>query len=189
MNIGKYTHDEFMELARSFHNYPAPGLIIGGYMVEMARKGMPEGVLFDAISESKQCLPDAVQLLTPCTVGNGWLRIYDFGLYAVSLYDKHTGIGVRVHLDVDKMGAYPEIRSWFLKLKPKQEQDSERLQAEIREAAEDILTIKPIALRPDLLGHRSAGPITQCPQCKEYYPAKFGALCCSCQGDSPFLSE
>lgn len=31
-----------------------------------------------------------MQLLTPCTVGNGWLRIMNFGIYAVSLFDKRT---------------------------------------------------------------------------------------------------
>jgi hypothetical protein len=41
MLIGLHTHDEFMEVARNFHGYPAPGLIIGGYMVELARQGLP----------------------------------------------------------------------------------------------------------------------------------------------------
>ena len=121
MSIGSRTHEEFMEEARAFHGYPAPGLIIGGYMVELAKRHMPEGVLYDAISETAHCLPDAVQLLTPCTVGNGWLRVLPFGIYAVTLYDKRTGEGVRVHLDNDKLGPYDEIRCWFLKERPKGE--------------------------------------------------------------------
>ena len=91
MSIGSRTHEEFMEEARAFHGYPAPGLIIGGYMVELAKRHMPEGVLYDAVSETAHCLPDAVQLLTPCTFGNGWLRVLPFGIYAVTLYDKATG--------------------------------------------------------------------------------------------------
>ena len=70
-----FSFDDFVELATWFHNYPAPGLLLGGYMVEEAKRHIPEGVLFDAVSETSWCLPDAVQLLTPCTVGNGWLRI------------------------------------------------------------------------------------------------------------------
>ena len=113
MSIGSRTHEEFMEEARAFHGYPAPGLIIGGYMVELAKRHMPEGVLYDAVSETAHCLPDAVQLLTPCTFGNGWLRVLPFGIYAVTLYDKATGEGVRVELDNDKLEPYDAIRSWF----------------------------------------------------------------------------
>ncbi len=186
MSIGSWTHDEFMEQARKFHGYPAPGLIIAGYMVEMARNALPQGILFDAISETGQCLPDAVQLLTPCTVGNGWLRIYNFGLYALSLFDKHTGTGVRVHLDVEKLGPYPEIRSWFLKEKTKAEQDTEKLQQEIREAGQNILTLRPIQLLTSALGHKGKGAIVRCPLCGEWHPAPFGGICRSCQGESPY---
>lgn len=186
MSIGPWTHDQFMEEARTFHGYPAPGLIIGGYMVEMARKALPEGILFDAISETTHCLPDAVQLLTPCTVGNGWLRIRNFGIYAVSLFDKHTGKGVRVHLDVDKLAPWPEIRAWFLKEKTKAEQDTDALQREIREAGESLLTLRPVLLRQDALGHKGKGRIVRCPLCGEWHPASFGGICRSCQGESPY---
>lgn len=77
MNIGPWTHDAFMEEARKFHGYPAPGLIIGGYMVELARQQLPQDVLYDAITETAHCLPDAVQLLTPvpvATAGSGFFR-------------------------------------------------------------------------------------------------------------------
>ena len=37
MNIGSYTFQEFKRLAENFHGYAAPGLLIGGYMVEMAK--------------------------------------------------------------------------------------------------------------------------------------------------------
>ncbi len=88
MDIGPHTFDEFLELAREFHGYPAPGLIIGGYMVQKAKGYIPEGTLYNAVVETAWCLPDAVQMLTPCTIGNGWLRIFHLGLYAVGLYDK-----------------------------------------------------------------------------------------------------
>ncbi len=186
MTIGPWTHDAFMEQARKFHGYPAPGLIIAGYMVEMARNALPEGILFDAISETGQCLPDAVQLLTPCTVGNGWLRIHNFGLYALSLFDKHSGAGVRVHLDVEKLAPYPEIRAWFLKEKTKAEQDTDKLQQEIREAGQSILTMRPIQLRASALGHKGKGAIARCPLCGEWHPAMYGGICRSCQGESPY---
>ena len=186
--IGKYTHDEFMDMARFFHNYPAPGLIIGGYMVEMARAGLPKDILFDAICESANCLPDAVQLLTPCTTGNGWLRIVNLGLYALCLYDKFTGKGVRVRLDPDKLGPWSEIRCWHFKEKPKKEQDSERLQREIREAGYDILTAQEVQVAPAYVGKTGAGPIGLCPLCGEPYPVRHGGICRSCQGESPYMA-
>ena len=70
MNIGSYTFQEFKRLAENFHGYAAPGLLIGGYMVEMAKARIPEGTLFEAVVETRKCLPDAVQLLTLCSAGN-----------------------------------------------------------------------------------------------------------------------
>lgn len=186
MTIGPWTHDQFMEEVRKFHGYPAPGVIIGGYMVEMARRALPEGILYDAVSETVQCLPDAVQLLTPCTAGNGWLRIRNFGIYALSLFNKHTGEGVRVHLDVDKLTPWPEIRAWFLKEKTKAEQDSERLQQEIRDAGAGILSIRPVRIRAAVLGHKGKGQVIRCPLCGDWYPSVFGGICRSCQGESPY---
>jgi formylmethanofuran dehydrogenase subunit E len=66
----------FQELSAAvthFHGYPAPGVLIGRYMVQEAKSHIKELVLYDAICETSRCLPDAVQMLTPCTVGNGWL--------------------------------------------------------------------------------------------------------------------
>lgn len=188
MHIGSWTHDEFMEAAKKFHGYPAPGLIIGGYMVTMARNALPEGILFDALSETGQCLPDAVQMLTPCTVGNGWLRIVNFGIYAVSLFNKHTGEGFRVSLDVTKLGPWPEIRAWFLKEKTKAEQDTDALQAQIRDAGMQMLTISPIVIRPERMQHKGKGRVMACPLCGDWYPASFGGICRSCQGESPYAA-
>lgn len=184
--IGPYTVDEFIEAAARFHGYAAPGLILGGFMVHEARAHIPEGVLFDAISETAWCLPDAVQMLTPCTVGNGWLRIFNLGLYAVSLFDKHTGRGVRVAVETKLLDPYPTIREWLFKLKPKKEQDSDRLRAEIRTAGASICSVREIALRPEFMGGRGKGAIAACPACNQAYPARDGSVCRSCRGESPY---
>lgn len=184
--IGPYTVDEFIDAASRFHGYAAPGLILGGFMVHEARSHIPEGVLFDAISETSWCLPDAVQMLTPCTVGNGWLRIFNLGLYAVSLFDKHTGKGVRVAVETDRLGAHPAIREWLFKLKPKKEQDSDRLREEIRTAGASICSVMEIALRPEFMGGRGKGSIAACPSCGQAYPSRDGSVCRSCRGESPY---
>jgi formylmethanofuran dehydrogenase subunit E len=103
MKIGSYSYDEYVHLVKSFHGSLAPGLVIGGFIVDLALKNLPEGEFFDAICETSVCLPDAVQLLTPCTIGNGWMKIFDTGRFAVTLYEKESGEGVRVYLETSDM--------------------------------------------------------------------------------------
>lgn len=186
-NVGQYTFDEYLDLIGRFHSYPAPGLIVGGYMVEMAKRHMPEGVLYDAISEAASCLPDAIQLLTPCTAGNGWLKIVNLDRYALSLFNKYTGEGVRVFLDVGKLDAHDEIRSWYLKLKTKKEQDSDKLRRQMREAGESVLTLQAVKAAPQFIGKTSKGAIAVCPLCGEAFPKVHGAICKGCQGEAPYL--
>ena len=181
------TPEAFLEHVAAFHGYPAPGLVVGAFMVDAARRGLPEGTLFEAVSETISCLPDAVQLFTPCTVGNGWLRIKNLGRYALTLYDKYTGQGFRAHLDLEKMKEYPEIAAWFLKTKAKKDQDSDRLRRDMFEAGEAVLTVRPVTVGPGYLGKSSKGAITVCPGCGEAYPAAHGTLCLGCRGEAPFI--
>ncbi|MBU0987210.1 MAG: trehalose-binding protein [Proteobacteria bacterium] len=187
MNIGPYTFEDFLDLVASFHGNAAPGVVIGGIMVEAARSRLPERILFDALAETRACLPDAVQLLTPCTIGNGWLKVIDLGRFALSLYDKYTGDGVRVFLDPARVKDWPEINNWYLKLKPKQEQDKDLLLDQIKAAGRNLLGLKAVKFRPQFLGKRRRGKVTLCPLCREGYPAQDGGICRACQGDSPFL--
>ncbi|WP_419785997.1 FmdE family protein [Pseudodesulfovibrio sp.] len=188
MNIGNYTFEEFKAIAKSFHGYPAPGLLIGGYMVEAAKARIPEGTLFEALVESGKCLPDAVQLLTLCSTGNNWMKVKLLGRYAVSLYDKFTGKGVRVAVDAKKLADWPEIRAWFLKEKPKAEQDTDKLFEEIEQAGDTICTVRPIVVDKKYLGHGHMTSIDICPICGEAYPGSDGSICRGCQGEDPYVS-
>ena len=189
MHIGSYSFDEFLDLIKSFHGHIAPGLIIGGFMVDLAQRRLPTGVLYDAICETRNCLPDAVQLLTPCTIGNGWLKVINLGRFAVNLYDKFEGGGVRVWLDAAKAADWPEINNWFLKLTPKAEQDKELLLAQIKAAGPGLLSWRPVNIRPHLLTQKRRGRIVICPLCREAYPARDGGICRACQGEVPYLEE
>lgn len=184
-----FSFDSFVELATWFHNYPAPGLLLGGYMVEEAKKHIPEGTLFDAVSETSWCLPDAVQLLTPCTIGNGWLRVQNLGVYALSLFDKHTGEGIRVRLDPAKLEPYPHTLCWLMKTKTKPEQNSEELRREIRDHGPEMLSVEPVQVKPEVVNKRSKGSIALCPICGDAYPEFHGAICRSCSGDSPYQKQ
>lgn len=189
MNIGPHTFQEFKDMAAAFHGYPAPGLLIGGYMVEMARAALPKDILFEAVVESRKCLPDAVQLLTPCSTGNNWMKVINLGRYAVSLYDKFSGEGVRVSVDVDKLEDWPQIKGWFLKLVPKKDQDTPRLFQEIEDAGDTILSLTTITVHKRLLGHAHMSRIDRCPICGEAYPTSDGAICRGCQGEAPYESQ
>ncbi len=184
--VGPYTWEEFLERIRQFHSYPAPGVLVGGVMVAMAMEQIPAGVLFNAICETSSCLPDSVQLLTPCTVGNGWLRVINLGKYAVSLYDKYEGNGVRVHLDPAKLEGWDQVRDWHLKLKTKREQDSALLQEQIRQAGRAICTLRPVQVKQGERARSSKGAIGICRSCGEAYPVKDGVVCLGCQGLAPY---
>ena len=186
MRIGKHSFEEFCEMVRPFHGSSAPGVLIGGYMVELAREALPDGVLFEALCETRLCLPDSVQLLTPCTLGNGRLKVIHVGRYALTLYDKTNGDGARVYVDPGKLAFWPEANAWFLKLKPKSEQDGDRLLAEIREAGTGLLSLKQARVDLDYFGTKKIGPVRLCPGCGEAYPTSDGEICGGCLGKLPY---
>jgi formylmethanofuran dehydrogenase subunit E len=188
MNIGTYSFEEYLKKVEAFHGYAAPGVLIGGRMVEMAKSRLPPDILFEAICETRSCVPDAIQLLTPCTTGNGRLHVCDYGRYALTLYDKRQGDGWRVYLDPSKLEKWPEIKGWFLKLVAKKEQDQAALRAQIKGAKGQIFGLQQVQIRPHLLGKAKKGPVAICPSCKEAYPKNDGELCKPCQGDSPYIS-
>ncbi|MCX7634767.1 MAG: formylmethanofuran dehydrogenase subunit E family protein [Syntrophales bacterium] len=187
MKIGPYGLEEYMHLVKSFHGSVAPGLIVGGFMVEAAKEKLRPGVLYDALSETVVCLPDAIQLLTPCTVGNGWLHILDLGRFALCLYDKTTGEGVRVFLDPTKLVPWPAVHDWFFRRKAKKDQDPLRLRDEIVAANYDLLSCQSVVVADAFFPPgRKKGAITLCRACGEAYPAADGPLCRACAGATPY---
>lgn len=188
MNICQYSYEEYLNMVKSFHGNLAPGLVIGGFMVDLAMKNLPEGEFFDAICETPVCLPDAVQLLTPCTIGNGWLSIIPFGRFAITFYEKYTGAGVRVFLDMEKLNHWPEVRDWYLKKKKKSKQDKDLLFAQIKEAGHALLSVQKVQVDPEKVRRKKTGPVGFCPVCGEAYPLRDGNSCRNCQGETPYSS-
>jgi formylmethanofuran dehydrogenase subunit E len=187
VRIGTYSFEEFLKVVESFHGYQSPGVILGGFMVSYAMEELPRGILIDAISETPACLPDSIQLLTPCTLGNGWLKVINLGRFALSLYEKYEGKGIRVFVDPTKLEGRQEIKNWLFKLTPKSEQDQDRLIAEIREAGRSILGMRHIQVMPQHLGKKSRGAISTCTMCGEPYPERDGPVCLACQRQSPYV--
>lgn len=170
LTIYDHTYGEYLEMVKNFHGYAAPGMVLGGFMVDLAYKNLPEGVLFDALCETRACLPDAIQILTPCTVGNGWLRIIDIGRFALTLYEKYSGVGIRVFVDPPKLEPFQELKSWFLKLKPKKEQDSDLLLDEIWEAGSAVCSFEEVRFDAEFLKKKRRKGFAICPSCHEAYP-------------------
>jgi len=187
MNIGTYSLQAYMERIESFHGSLAPGLLIGGIMVDAALNRTSKDKLYDALCETYSCLPDAIQLLTPCTVGNGWLQVVDLGRFALTLYEKDSGKGIRVFLDAANMDAWPEIRAWYLKLKPKKAQNRQTLNDQILDAGVRMLGFQQVNVKPSFLIKRSKGAIGICRECGEAYPLNHGPVCRGCQDQSPYV--
>ncbi len=107
----KGTSPELIENFRrciEFHTYPAPGLLVGVYMVDYALELLkpPEGKKIYAVCETTKCLPDALQVMAHCTTGNHRLRVIPIGKFAITLNgpaDAPYVNGVRVFVDGDKM--------------------------------------------------------------------------------------
>lgn len=184
---GAYTFEQYKKKIESFHGYPAPGLLIGGKMVDMVLSLLPAGRLFNAITETGNCLPDAIQVLTPCTIGNGWLQVMDFGKFALVLYDKQSGKGVRVSLDSDAVVAWKKIDSWFFRTQPKAQQDRSALESEIYRAGNRILQAVAVQVNPGSLTKPPVGKRNICPRCGESYPFRHGRCCKACAGESPYI--
>jgi formylmethanofuran dehydrogenase subunit E len=101
-----------------FHTYPAPGVLIGAFMVDYAMEllGVTPGRKLYGICETPKCLPDALQVMAHCTTGNNRLRIVPIGKFAITLNapsDEATTEAVRVYVDLEKLKAFPTIGSWY----------------------------------------------------------------------------
>lgn len=183
------SRDDFLKEIEAFHGFTAPGLVIGGLMVDMAqgliREHMGESIDADAIVESRHCLPDAVQIFTPCTIGNGWLKIVDWGKFALSFYDKNTMHGYRVWFDVSKAALFPNLYNWYMKKVSKKDLPIDVLLESIFEAGTDALSSKAVSIKNTYSGGKK-GDTDICNGCGEAYPVAQGDTCLSCQGESYF---
>ncbi len=172
---------EFPEAVKEFHGLAAPGVLIGGFMVDMAVESLPDRAAIQAIVETSTCLVDAVQLLTPCTVGNGRARIIDGGRLALTLYDGKTLEGVRVFLDARKLDGFSRIKKWFFG-EPLEEQGSkELLQSEILEAGRRVLSMEQVTVRRTAATGPKARPRRICQRCGQPYRGRDPASCLFCR--------
>ncbi len=162
-----------------FHTKRAPGIPIAVAMVDLAREllGPVKGRL-NVIAESQACLSDVVQVMTGCTIGNRYLKILkDLGRYALTMFDRETGVGVRVYVDFRKIdpSRTPELHKFFLR----ERGEAVERGGEAREASGRLIMAEFASIKRDLFGSQRVRvlqtgkppmlPARVCPSCHESF--------------------
>jgi formylmethanofuran dehydrogenase subunit E len=175
---------DYLYEMESFHGGRSPGMVLGGFMVDRAMRELGPVEHLNVVCETVMCLPDAVQLLTGCTAGNGYLQVMDWGKYALTAYDRISLNGVRVWLDMDGVAQTDLIKKWYTRTgEPREKPEFTELAKEIVEHAGILLASRPVTL-PKQLKRKRPVMTALCPACGESYPADLGDKCPGCSGQA-----
>ncbi len=156
-----------------FHTYPAPGVLIGAFMVDYALELLgvtPDKKLY-GVCETPKCLPDALQVLAHCTTGNNRLNVVPIGKFAITLNassEEETTQAVRVYVNLEKLKQYPVIDTWYAN-SPAYDKHTMKgiLQDEIFRAGRTILSFEQV--RVTVKRKKKWASVT-CPCCGETVP-------------------
>jgi formylmethanofuran dehydrogenase subunit E len=173
--------DEFLKRAEELHGHLSPGVVAGAFMVDKALQTYEPGEFLNAVVETVVCLPDAVQILTPCSLGNNFMQVLDWGKFAITLYDRQKLDGVRVWLDPEAIRTNKIIASWYLRSENNGKIDKEVVIRELLSCGGEMVRSAPVTLGAALKSTEKV-PTVICPDCGESYPMRQGEQCYSCQG-------
>jgi len=164
--------EEILCLAE-FHTYPAPGVLIGAFMVDYGLEllGVSKGQKLYGVCETPKCLPDALQVLAHITIGNNRLKIVPIGKFAITLNlpsEDAMADAVRVYVDKAKLKKYPTVDLWYTN-SPAFDKKSMKGQLldEIFRAGRDILSSERVRVTVKKKGKWSS---VTCPCCGETVP-------------------
>lgn len=156
-----------------FHTYPAPGVLIGAFMVDYALELLnvnPDMKLY-GICETPKCLPDALQVMAHCTIGNNRLKIIPIGKFAITLNaptENSIAEAIRVYVDLEKLKQYPTIDTWYANSPAYDKHTMKgKLQQEIFRAGRTILSHEKV--RVNVTPKKKWKSVT-CPCCGETVP-------------------
>ncbi len=85
-------------------------------------------------------------------------------------------------MDSEKLDNWPALKTYFFRLKPKKEQDYDRLMKEIRAAGSGICGVEQVEVAERFVKKKQRGDFAVCTCCREGYPENDGPLCRVCQG-------
>jgi formylmethanofuran dehydrogenase subunit E len=157
----------------TFHTSPAPGVLIGAFMVDFAMEllGVSPDMKLYAVCETPKCAPDALQVIAHCTTGNNRLRVIPIGKFAMTMNaatHDDSACGIRVFVDLKKLKKFPIIDIWYANSpcfdKPTMK---DILQEEIFQAGREILSFERV--RVAVSPKRKWESVT-CPCCGETVP-------------------
>lgn len=170
-----------LEESYALHGNKSPGTTIGVIMADYAldlyskHVGGDERIMKAAV-ETKKCIADSVQTVTGCTAGGG-LTVMDYGKYALTLYNKITGEGVRVFLDPKKIKEYQNLNDWFLRKKSKSELSKEVVIEDMLRAGRRVLSYERIQVT---FPAKEKLPVRLCAECGEAFPSDGESVCRGC---------
>lgn len=174
--------DQFVYDMEDFHGDRAPGIIVGALMLDTVLEKVPDSHDLVVAVETLTCLPDAVQVLTSCTIGNGRLKVYDWGKYALSAYNRATMQGVRVWVVADAVSKWPLINDWFNSSQRKGEAPRFKdLVPVFFQARSELIGVGDVRIvgEDHVVKKKKTG---LCEKCGESYNLRCGPVCSACQG-------
>lgn len=176
------TPEEFREKTEAtyrLHTKQAPGIPIAIAMIDLAREKLgPIKEKLNAVAETQACLSDALQIAAGCTVGNRYLRVLpSIGRYALTLFDRADGRGIRVSVDLEKLDpkVTPELCKFFHRARspevnkggPAREASGQLIIAECEKVGYSMFKWEPVQIvafgKPPML------PAVICPDCGESF--------------------
>ncbi|MFZ1127192.1 FmdE family protein [Methanoregula sp.] len=163
----------YLSRCAQFHSSPAPGLLIGAFMVDYALEllGAQPGEKLFSVCETPKCLPDAPQVIAHATTGNGRLKVVPIGRFALTMNrasDKPTTDGIRVYVDPQKIRQFPVIDIWFANSPTFNKHTmGTNLQEQIFRAGRKILSYEKVRVPVKI--KEAWQPVT-CPTCGETVP-------------------
>ena len=168
---------EYIHRCVAFHSSPAPGVLIGAFMVDYAMEllGVTPEMKIYAVCETPKCAPDALQVIAHCTTGNNRLRVVPIGKFAITLNaatheatHDNTAMAIRVYVDLNKLKKFPVIDKWYANSpafdKPTMK---DTLQSEIFRAGREILSFEHVRVA---ITHKRKWESVTCPDCGETVP-------------------
>lgn len=177
------SRQDYLIKLEEFHGHISPGTVMGGFLVDAAWKILGETPYINVVVETVVCLPDSVQALTPCTLGNGFLQVLDWGKFALTMYDRMTLQGARAWMSAEGIEAFPLVSDWYLRRPEGEKVEKIRVVEEIMAGGHGLVRAKAVTMKAPL---KDTGPVPTmaCPSCGEYYPSRQGGLCPACAGQA-----
>lgn len=177
------SREEYLLRLEEFHGHVSPGTAMGGFLVDAAWKILGDTPYQNVVVETVVCLPDSVQALTPCTLGNGFLQVLDWGKFALTMYDRMTLAGARAWIGAGGIEEFPLVADWYLRRPGAQKVEKIKVVEEIMAGGHRLVRSRPVTMNSPLKDTAHV-PTVACPACGEYYPSRQGGLCPACAGQA-----